>query len=172
MMKEYYQIYDTNMQKTNIKIERPNHVPEGYLFGIVDIVTYNKRNNSYLITKRDKNKRTLPSMLECTCGAMQYNEEPLYSAKRELKEETGITPLKLELFKSYIYRHALANIFVAVCDIDPDSIVLQEGETEAYYWYDEEDFRQIWKSLFVSEIQKGRIEPNIDSIISMIKEML
>ena len=171
-MKEYYQVYDSNLNTIDLKIERPNYVPDGYYFGVVDVVTYNINNDSFLMTRRSKNKRSLPGLLEVTCGCMQYGEDPLYSAKRELKEETGITPLKIKNYKSYLYRHAVTHINVAVCNIEPDSVVLQEGETEAYYWYKEEDFKKMWESSFVTEVQKGRILPNIDDIINNIKAML
>jgi 8-oxo-dGTP pyrophosphatase MutT (NUDIX family) len=103
---------------------------------------------------------------------MQYGENPLESAERELFEETGIREIEIKEFKTYIYHHAVAHIYTAICDIDPTSIHLQEGETEDYFWYKEEDFKEIWKSVFVSEIQRGRIEPNLDLIIKQIKEMI
>lgn len=168
---EYYQVYNKNLVKCNLKIARPNYVPNGYYFGIIDVITYNKRNDSYLITKRSKDKSSMPGYLEVTVGCMQYGEEPKDSAIRELKEETGIENISIKHFKTTVSKHALAHTFTAICDIDPSAIVLQEGETEAYYWYKEEDFKAIWNSSFVTPVQKNRIEPELDQILSQIKEM-
>ena len=168
---EYYQVYNRKLDKCDLKIARPNYVPNGYYFGIIDVITYNKRNDSYLITKRSKDKGSMPGYLEVTVGCMQYGEDPIDSAIRELKEETGISKVLLKPFKTTVSRHALAHTFTAVCDNDPESIVLQEGETEAYYWYHEDDFKRIWSSSKMTPIQKSRIEPDLDKIIAQIKEI-
>lgn len=168
---EYYQVYDKSLNKCDLKISRPNHVPEGYYFGVVDVITYNKRNNSFLITKRSKDKASMPGFLEVTVGCMQYGEEPEESALRELKEETGIQSVLIKHFNMTVSTHAVAHTFIAVCDLDPESIILQEGETEAYYWYNEKEFINIWNSSLIVPVQKNRIEPNINKIITQIKEM-
>ncbi len=168
---EYYQVYDQKLNKCDLKIARPNHIPNGYYFGIIDVITYNKRNQSFLITKRSKYKSSMPGYLEVTVGCMQYGEDPLDSAKRELKEETGIDGDFIKHYKTTVSYHAIAHTFTCVCDIDPDSILLQEGETEAYYWYKEKDFKSIWNSRLMTPVQKNRIEPNLENIILQIKEM-
>ena len=168
---EYYQVYNKNMERCDLKIARPNHVPEGYYFGVVDVITYNKKNNSFLMTKRSMEKPSFPGYLEVTVGCMQYGEEPLDSAKRELREETGIINSKLYLVKTSFSTHAIAYTYISICDIEPDSIMLQKGETEAYYWYLEEEFRKIMKSDSIPPVQKGRIEPDLERIISRIKDV-
>ena len=109
--------------------------------------------------------------LEVTVGCMQHGEEPLESIKRELMEETGIRPNRISLFKTFISDHAIAHTFVAILDIEADSIVLKKGETDAYYWFKEEEFKEIWKGNLITQVQKARISPNIEKIIEQIKVM-
>jgi 8-oxo-dGTP pyrophosphatase MutT (NUDIX family) len=123
------------------------------------------------MTKRSKDKPYMAGHLEVTVGCMQYGEEPLKSIQRELMEETGIRPNKIELFKTFISHHAIAHTFVAILDMDPDSIVLQKGETDAYYWFKEEEFKRIWQGSLITQVQKTRISPNIEKIIEQIKVM-
>ena len=171
MMHEYYQVYDKSLKPCDLLIERPNHVPEGYYFGIVDCVCYNLRNDSFLMTKRSKDKPYMAGHLEVTVGCMQHGEDPLESIKRELMEETGVKPERISLFKTFLSHHAIAHTFVALLDIDPDSIVLQKGETDAYYWFKEEEFKRIWQGSLITQVQKTRISPNIEKIIEQIKVM-
>ena len=65
----------------------------------VDIVVFNQHKDSILLIERKnepfKNHWAFPG------GFIEMEEDLIDSAKRELKEETGITNIKLEQFKSY-----------------------------------------------------------------------
>ena len=168
---EYYQVYDKKLDRCDLKIARPNHVPSGYYFGIVDIITYNLRNHSFLITRRSKEKGHLPGYLEVTVGCMQFGEEPIDAAKRELLEETGIKSMNLMHCKTKKTHHALAFTFLAICDIDSDSIVLQEGETEEYYWYNKDEFIELWNTKYVVPYQAERIKGLLGEIFTQVEEI-
>ena len=49
---------------------------------------------SYLILKRSENQ-TYPGIWQCVTGKIEEEEKPHETAMRELKEETGLTPINM-----------------------------------------------------------------------------
>jgi len=58
------------------------------------------QNNKYLILKRSEKVKTMKSLWAGISGIIEGNEDPLYRAKKEIWEETGIPENCLTLIKS------------------------------------------------------------------------
>lgn len=163
---EKIQVYDYSFNKLNTFIYRGEMIKGRELRGVVDVVIYNEKYDKYLVTRRDRNKDVYPNMLETTGGAITYGETEIFSAKREVEEETGITDIKLKfLYKYYMDNtKALYFIFYGTTKCELDSIKLQEGETTEYKWLDFDNYYTLWHQSEVNPNQKVRIMKALDDI--------
>lgn len=142
MSKEIWDLYDHDGNRTGETFERYfggyKDIPEGRYHLVVDLLVLHS-DGTYLLTKRSDIKDVYPGYWEASAGGSAISgEEPLEAAKRELYEETGLTPDSLELvgvlFKDS--SHSMYYSYLARVSCEKDSIVLQEGETTDYKWVD------------------------------------
>ncbi len=102
--------------------------------GSVVIVPIDEKGNLLLV--RQYRHAALDDMLELPAGVLEKNEEPILSAARELREETGMAAKKLvELGKFYLapgYSTELMTVFLAtdlyINPLDPDADEFLEVE--------------------------------------------
>ena len=64
------------------------------------VTVFLTQNNKYLILKRSEKVKTMKSLWAGISGIIEGNEDPLYRAKKEIWEETGIPENGLTLIKS------------------------------------------------------------------------
>ena len=142
MSKEIWDLYDRDGNRTGETFERYfggyKDIPEGRYHLVVDLLVLHS-DGTYLLTKRSDIKDVYPGYWEASAGGSAISgEEPLEAAKRELYEETSLTPDSLELvgvlFKDS--SHSMYYSYLARVSCEKDSIVLQEGETTDYKWVD------------------------------------
>lgn len=170
MAKEIWDLYDRDGNKTGETFERYfegyKSIPDGRYHLVVDLLVIHE-DGTYLLTKRSDIKDVYPGYWEASAGGSAVaGEEPLEAAKRELFEETGLTPDSLEfvgtLFKDT--SHAMYYSYLARVSCDKDSVVLQEGETTDYKWVDREGFLAYVDSDEAMTAHNQRYEKYIESI--------
>ena len=150
---EFWDAYNEKSEKIEgIKLVRGEDIPEGY-FHIVCDVAVQHIDGTYLLMQRSSNK-THPNKWELSAGgSLLSGEEPIQGAYRELYEETGIRPdniMEIGVFISY-QRKTIYYEYLTIIDIDKDSIVLQEGETQAYRWIDKKALMSMSKEELVTK---------------------
>ena len=64
------------------------------------VTVFLTQNNKYLILKRSNKVRTMKNLWAGISGIIEGDEEPLFRAKREILEETGIAESNTTLLKS------------------------------------------------------------------------
>ncbi|MGI0070380.1 MAG: NUDIX domain-containing protein [Nitrosotalea sp.] len=64
------------------------------------VTVFLTQNDKYLILKRSERVKTMKNRWAGISGIIEGNEDPLYRAKREILEETGIPENKITLLKS------------------------------------------------------------------------
>ncbi|MBC7087263.1 MAG: NUDIX hydrolase [Tissierellales bacterium] len=97
--------------------------------GAVAIVAINQDNEMVVI--RQYRKAIDKVLLEIPAGKLELNEEPIESAKRELKEETGFTAEKIEYLTEFYTSPGFSNekvyLFLAQ-GLTPGNQELEIGE--------------------------------------------
>lgn len=147
---ELWYLYEPDGTFTGKIIDRhgDERIPQG-LYHIACQVLVRHVDGDILLMKRAVTKKEYAGYYENTAGGSAVADEtPEQCARRELKEETGLTAGNLELvdkrlnekYKSIFYS------YVTVIDCDKNSVELQPGETEGYMWMPPEDFPEFLRS--------------------------
>ncbi len=133
---ELWDAYFKDGSKANITLIRGNPIPKG-LFHLVSEVLVRHVDGTYLLMQRDNGKAAYPGYFESTAGGSALKgEDRISCAKRELKEETGLTAGKPEQITRVVDDETRTIYFEFICETDCDksSVTLQEGETSAFVW--------------------------------------
>ena len=92
---ELWDIYDKNKVRTGRTMER-NHfnlADDEYHLTVLGVIM--RPDGRFLITKRVKTKAWAPGWWEVSGGAAQAGEESEEAVRREVKEETGLSNMKV-----------------------------------------------------------------------------
>ena len=154
---EIWDAYDKNFNKIeDYTIVRGEVIPDGMYHLVCDILVRHT-DGTYLLMQRDHNK-THGGMWEASAGGSAIlGETPLECAKRELKEETGVSGGNITQVGVSVCEqtHTIYFAFLCITDCDKDSITFQEGETIAYRWINLEEFKGLKSDvLLTTKIQK------------------
>ena len=132
-----------------------------------DIVTksiiLNKKLNRFLLLQRSKNDSTGANTWENAGGNVECGEKPEEAMKREIKEETGITDIKIE----HIAYVTLVNatkpylIIAYLCKTSQEIVTLSD-EHQAYLWADAEECKKLLPKEIIDDFEKNKIFKYID----------
>ena len=171
MSSEIWDLYDRNGKRTGETFERYfggfRDIPEGSYHLVVDLLVLHG-DGTYLLTKRSDIKDVYPGYWEASAGGSAVSgEEPEEAARRELFEETGLTPDSLELV-SIVFKdssHGMYYSYLARVSGDK-TVTLQEGETTDYKWVDREGFLEYVDAKDSMTAHNQRYEKYINAIRS------
>ena len=156
---ERFNTYTKDGKMTDIILVRGEPIPDG-LYRIVSDILVRHTDGSYLAMRRSATKSSYAGWLETAAGgAAIVGETPLDCAIRELREETGIVCEEMtEIATSITERnHTIYHCFFCTVDIDKNSVTLQEGETDEFFWMTEEEFIDFVNSDRMIPPQKRRL---------------
>ena len=141
---ELWDIYDDCFQKTGRTHVRGEELAKGDNHLVVHIYPINSK-GQLLIQKRAKNVKVKPGMWAATGGSVIAGEELWDGAKRELKEEVGLTATRenTELFSIIKRRDRFTSIWFIHTDAPIEEIKLQEEEVEDAKWASIEEIYQM-----------------------------
>ena len=113
------------------------------------VTVFLTQNNKYLILKRSEKVKTMRSLWAGISGIIEGNEDPLYRAKREVWEETGIPENNITLIKSAPeiridspqYDNHEWHVFSFLFSVQNPVITLN-WENNEYRWIDSEEIKQ------------------------------
>lgn len=137
---ELWDAYDKEfnlIEGMTLRRDEADHIPEG-VYHLVCHVLVKHTDGTYLLMRRDLNKKMYPGFWEATAGgAALQGERESEAARRELREETGIEGALKEIGR-YVGRNTIYIYYLCETDCPKDSVTLQEGETIDYKWVDRE----------------------------------
>jgi 8-oxo-dGTP diphosphatase len=148
---EYWDILDSNRQKTGRTIQRGKELEEGD-FHLVVHVWIRTSENRYIISKRKKDRPIFPGLWECTGGSAVAGDDSLKTALKETKEELGIDldPKNGRIIHQYNGTNKFSPNFVDVWlfeqRVDIEDIVCQETEVEEARIVSKEEILEMMKA--------------------------
>lgn len=161
---EIWDAYLSDGTKAGIDLIRGEQIPKGLHHLVCEIIVRHI-DGDYLLMQRDPRKENFGGMFEATAGGSALKgEDKLSCAKRELIEETGITPLSLEEISVFVSHNTIYHNFLAITDCDKTKIILQEGETVSFKWINEKDFIKFVNSNEMIDAQRTRYLPYLEKM--------
>ena len=124
------------------------------------VTVFLTQNYKYLILKRSNKVKTMKNLWAGISGIIEGNEDPLYRAKREILEETGVPDNKISILKSspeiIIDSPQYANhewlVFPFLFSVQNQTITLN-WENQEYRW------------ITPSEINQYKTVPSLDRVL-------
>ena len=163
---EIWDLYDEKGCKTGETWERcrAREIPEGRYHIVCDVLIRH-RDGDFLLMTRDPDKDLYPGCLEASAGgSVLAGETPEEAARREMLEETGLVPEKLELIG--ITRNArtrsIVYAYLASADYDKGAVRFQAGETTDCQWVGYSTLMKLIPEEEVLQIQYPRYRPYLD----------
>ncbi len=141
---EYFDVYDSAMNKTGKKVDNFSSFANGEYGYMVHVII--RCNGKYLLQQRSLSKKFYAGQWDATCGKVSAGESGIEGAIREVKEELGLSADKNEftLFYHGIYQNAvLLDIFLLEKDFKEEDLVLCKEEVEAVKFCDFEETVEI-----------------------------
>ncbi len=150
---ERWDAYNENFQLiAGTTLVRGSTIPDGLYHLVCDIIVRHT-DGTYLLMQRD-NRKHYGGMWEASAGGSALQgETPLECAIRELREETGILSNELQEVGRVIHHthHTIYVEYLCVTNQDKHSVVLQEGETQAYQWVTKETLVNMRKQQLITD---------------------
>lgn len=153
---ELWDAYDRDGRRTGGVLIRGEAIPEG-LYHLVSEVLVRHTDGSYLLMKRSRLKPNYPGFYEATAGGSSLmGEDSLACARRELREETGLSGISFTEVGRHCSRDTHYVCYLCITDAPRDAVRLQEGETEGFRWVTAEEFRAFMRSGEAISVQVDR----------------
>lgn len=133
---ELWDLLDNDRQPTGETLQRGEPLPPGRFHTIIGVWTIHDQLRRILLTKRHPQKLICPNQWENTGGSILAGEDSCVGAAREVREETGMNCHCGDLTHIRTIRipTAFVDCYIYHTNIDPNAIVLQEGETVDWCW--------------------------------------
>ncbi|MBR3928675.1 MAG: NUDIX domain-containing protein [Clostridia bacterium] len=153
---EIWDGYFEDGTQAGIDLVRGEKIPQG-LYHLVCEILVRHVDGDYLLMQRDFKKDNYPGFFEATAGGSALKGEDRDAcAKRELKEETGITPEALSEIGRFVSKDTIYHTYLALSSLNKSSVRLQKGETVSYKWVSEAQFIEFVQSGNMIPEQKDR----------------
>lgn len=136
---ELWDAYDRARRRTGEVLRRGEPIPPGR-YHLVSEVLLRRTDGQYLLMRRDPNKPIYPGMWEASAGGSALlGEDSELAARREVREETGLTCANLRLFYQEVGDGYLFDYYLA--DTEGGTVTLQPEETVDFRWVSPEELR-------------------------------
>ncbi len=144
---EFWDAYYEDGTLAGCDLVRGEKIPKGLRHAVAEVFVMH-RDGSILLMQRDFEKPNSPGFWESSAGGSVLKGECFREgAKRELLEETGINACdQLKNLYYVVKDRTIYHGYLYVTDIPKDEVQLQKGETIAFRWVDQQEFKKIFYS--------------------------
>lgn len=97
------------------------------------IILLNSKDKILLILREDIPTIPYPNMWDLPGGHVEEGETPEQAIRREMNEELELDLGEISLFKEYHHETFDEYVFLKKIDLNPDTIMLHEGQRCAYF---------------------------------------
>ncbi|MDE7281209.1 MAG: NUDIX domain-containing protein [Ruminiclostridium sp.] len=125
---------------------------------IVKAIIFNRRLNRILLIQRSSNDLTGADTWENAGGNIEKGEQPKEAIKREIREETGITDIRIEkvAYLTLVNGNEPYLIIAYVCETQAEAVTLS-SEHQAFIWADKEDCRNMLPQAITNDFEEYKI---------------
>ncbi|MCM1064307.1 MAG: NUDIX domain-containing protein [Eubacterium sp.] len=143
---------------------RGQEIPQGLRHVVAEVFVMHQ-DGDILLMQRDFDKPNDPGCWESTAGgSVLKGERVIDGARRELLEETGIAADDaLECLYHMVSDTSIYQGYLYVTDISKENVKLQKGETIAFRWVDQQEFKKIFHSDQYVGGLKERLQEFVDN---------
>ena len=125
---------------------------------VVKGIIFNSRLNRILLIQRNKNDPVGAGTWEGAGGNVEWGESPEEAVKREIKEETGITDIRIEhvSYVSLVNGSSPYLIVAYLCQTLTENVALSK-EHQAFIWADKDDCLRLLPEAILQDFEKNNI---------------
>lgn len=137
---EYWDIYDSNKQRTGRTMKRNDWCLQDGEYHLTVLGVVARPDGKFLITKRVMTKHWAPGWWEVSGGSVQAGEDSEDAVKREVLEETGIDVSHAEGGYLFTYHREnpgqgdnyFVDVYRFILEFDESDVHPQEEETDGF----------------------------------------
>ena len=125
---------------------------------VVKSIICNKKLNKFLLIQRSKKDSVGANTWENAGGNVECGENPEEAMKRELREETGISDIKIErvAYVTLVNGKKPYLIIAYLCETVTETITLSD-EHQAFIWADEEKCKKLLPKEIIADFERNKI---------------
>jgi len=132
---------------------------------VVKSILYNRKLKRFLLIQRSKKDSVGANTWENAGGNVEWGENPEDAMKREIREETGITDVKIErvAYVTLVNGKSPFLIIAYFCETLSEDVALSD-EHQAFIWADKEECMKLLPKEIIADFEKNKIFKYIEAV--------
>lgn len=125
---------------------------------VVKGIIFNRNLNRFLLVQRSKKDSIGANSWENAGGNVECGEHPEEAMKREIREETGITDIRIErvAYVTLVNAKKLYLIIAYLCETLTEAVALSE-EHQAFIWANKEECTERLPREIIADFERNKI---------------
>lgn len=125
---------------------------------VVKSIIFNRKNNKLLLIQRSKKDTTGANTWENAGGNIECGENPEEAMRREIREETGITDIRIErvAYVTLVNGKKPYLIIAFLCETLTEAVALS-NEHQAFIWADKKECKKLLPKEIIDDFEKNKI---------------
>ena len=132
---------------------------------VVKSIIFNRKLNRFLLIQRSQKDSVGANTWENAGGNVECGETPEEAMKREIREETGITDIKIErvAYVTLVNGKKPYLIIAYLCETLTDTITLSD-EHQAFIWADKQECIELLPKEIIADFERNKIFEYIEAV--------
>jgi len=132
---------------------------------VVKSIIFNRQLNRVLLIQRSEKDSVGANTWENAGGNIELSENPEEAMKREIREETGITDIRIErvAYVTLVNGKVPYLIIAYLCETFTEAVALSD-EHQAFIWADKEECTELLPKEIIADFEKNKIFEYFESV--------